>query len=487
MFMRCRDERGIAMVTALLVSMVLLFLTVAVVALSLHNSTQSALDRKRVQAIDAAEAGINGYMSSLTGMPDSTACQTIDQDLQTPAHYQVKIQLYSDWPPVTPITCPGAPGQPLPAEPRGAVVVSKGTAVSTGNPTAVSRTMETEIRLVPIYGGYGQAIFSDTGLNFQNQLTENGNQGNDGDVYTNGNFDLGNNTAIGGSVYAQGYASIGQGVVKANVWANQYVSLFSGVQVYGNATSSTSSITLGNPGNAHVYGNAKAGTSISVSNSSKIDGTKTPNSPSGPPPKVDLPQITYDQCAWTCQPPDGLGFTEKDFLTCSSAQSFIDTIPPGDFVVRISPTCATGLRWTGSNNTIRGNLAIFVDGGLGGVSGTPGAIRFTNQNTWTSSGGTWTVWFIIPYRGGLNCTKPSPYDMSFSQNTSFNGLNAFIYSQCNIDFANNNASGFNGQIIGGNVNITNQMTMNFVPIKVPGNNLIGYNAQPSYLREVKNS
>ena len=139
MFMRCRDERGIAMVTALLVSMVLLFLTVAVVALSLHNSTQSALDRKRVQAIDAAEAGINGYMSSLTGMPDSTACQTIDQDLQTPAHYQVKIQLYSDWPPVTPITCPGAPGQPLPAEPRGAVVVSKGTAVSTGNPTAFAR------------------------------------------------------------------------------------------------------------------------------------------------------------------------------------------------------------------------------------------------------------------------------------------------------------------------------------------------------------
>ena len=45
MFMRCRDERGIAMVTALLVSMVLLFLSVAVVALSLHNSTQSALDR----------------------------------------------------------------------------------------------------------------------------------------------------------------------------------------------------------------------------------------------------------------------------------------------------------------------------------------------------------------------------------------------------------------------------------------------------------
>jgi hypothetical protein len=103
-------------------------------------------------------------------------------------------------------------------------------------------------------------------------------------------------------------------------------------------------------------------------------------------------------------------------------------------------------------------------------------------------GGPWTVYFIDPYRAGLNCTKPSAYDISISNNTNFNnGMKVFVYSQCNVDFGNNNADGVNGQIIGGTVTITNQMTMNYVPILVPGFNLTGYNANVSYLREIPNS
>src|SRR5205823_12480842 len=120
--------------------------------------------------------------------------------------------------------------------------VSKGTATS-ARPT-ISRTMETSVQLTPIYAGLRQATFSDTQLNFQNQLTLNGYQANDGDVYTNRNFALGNNTTISGTVYAQGYASIAQGIVKSNVWANSNVSLSSGIEIFGNATSSTSYIQL---------------------------------------------------------------------------------------------------------------------------------------------------------------------------------------------------------------------------------------------------
>ena len=53
-----RDERGIALISALLISMVLVSLAVAVVSLSIHNSEQSANDRKRLQAINTAEAGL---------------------------------------------------------------------------------------------------------------------------------------------------------------------------------------------------------------------------------------------------------------------------------------------------------------------------------------------------------------------------------------------------------------------------------------------
>src|SRR5207302_10578324 len=120
-----------------------------------------------------------------------------------------------------------------------------------------------------------------------------------------------NNTLISGTVYAQGYADISSGVVKANVWANKYVNLSSGIQVFGNATSSTSYIQLSN--NSHVYGNAKAGTTI---NGGQIDGTKTPNSPSGSPPKQPLPQLVYNEQAWV-----DAGFTHLHYSSYHLAQT----------------------------------------------------------------------------------------------------------------------------------------------------------------------
>ena len=97
------------------------------------------------------------------------------------------------------------------------------------------------------------------------------------------------------------------------------------------------------------------------------------------------------------------------------------------------------------------------------------------------------MFLIDPYRSGLNCASGN-YDITLSNNTNLNnGMKIFVYSQCTVNFGNNNAGGVNGQIIGGTVNITNQMTMNYVPILVPGFNLTGYNANVSYLREIPNS
>jgi cytoskeletal protein CcmA (bactofilin family) len=466
-----RDERGVAMVTALLVTMVVLTLSIAVVGLSLHNTSGSSSDRKRVQAIAAAEAGIDAYFSAMQTSTGSGTCDPMDADLPTTpaAHYHVTITLYKDWPP----TPAGALPCPPNADPLGVQVVSKGTAVTTTSGVAVSRTMETQIRLTPVYGGLGQAIFSDQVLNFQNQFTLNGHLGNDGDVYTNGNFALANNTSIAGSVYAQGSASIGQGIVKKDVWARNAVSLSSGIEAFGNATSSTSSITLTN--NAHVHGNAKAATTIS---GGTIDGTTTPNSPSGPPPQLAFPQIPYVQSAW--EDPDGIpttndGYTINNYSSCATARAAIVNGLAGNNVVRISPLCPLSFA-TNTTVNVKGNLAIITDG----------SITTINQTNWNAVGGNWIVYFIRPYQAGLNCTKPSPYDVSISNNTNFNNLKVFVYTQCNVDFGNNNAGGAVGQIIGGTVTITNQMALNYEPLTVPAFNLTGYNVQMSYLREVKN-
>jgi hypothetical protein len=465
---RMRNEQGIAMVTGLMVALVVLFLSLVVVNLSVHNSSSSGRDRDRTQAIDAAEAGLNAWFSGLNSSTGSAICSSTAWDGVLPtspgASYDVTITLYSTWPPApgTEISCVN----PLPAAPLGALVSSKGSAVSAQTATQVYRTMQSEVRLVPIYGGFNKAIFSDTKLDIGNKLTENGYQGNDGDVYTNGNFTLNNNTLISGTAYAQGFVDISQGIIKKDVWGNGYVNLASGIQVFGNVTSSTSSVTLSN--NSTVYGNAKAGTTVS---GGTVKGTTTQNSPSGPPPQVALPQLTYNAQPWI-----DAGYTVVTYSNCALAKLFISTIVTGSYVVRITPGCA--LTWNSETINIKGNLAIISDG----------ALSTQNQTSWNATGGPWTVFFIDPYRTGLNCTKPSPYDISISNNTNFNnGMKVFVYSQCNVDFGNNNAEGVNGQILGGTVTITNQMTMNYFPILVPGFNLTGYNANVSYLREIPNS
>jgi hypothetical protein len=466
---RLRNEQGIAMVTGLMVALVVLFLSLVVVNLSVHNTASSGRDRDRTQAIDAAEAGLDAWFSGLTTSTGATMCSQTAWDGVLPtspgASYDVTVTLYSTWPPVPggEITCV----DPLPAAPLGALITSKGSTVSAQTSALVYRTMESEVRLVPVYGGFNKAIFSNTGLNMINKLTENGYQGNDGDVYTNGNFTLNNNTVISGTAYAQGYIDIAQGLIKKDVWANNYVNLTTGIQVFGDATSSTSSVTLDS--NTTVYGNAKAGTTVS---GGTVKGTTTQNSPSGPPPQVALPQLTYNAQAWI-----DAGYTVVTYSNCSQAKNFIERgITSGNYVVRITPTCS--LSW-GNNSSvdIHGNLAIISDG----------AISTVNQTTWNSVGGAWTLYLVDPYRTGLNCSTGS-YDITVSNNTNFNTpLKLFVYSQCTVNFGNNNANGVTGQIIGGTVNITNQMTMNYFPILVPGFNLTGYNGNVSYLREIPNS
>jgi type II secretory pathway pseudopilin PulG len=453
-------EDGFAMITAILVSVVVLSLSLVVVNLAVHSSGESRVDRDRVLAINAAEAGLDNYMSALVTTPNPSCTSSVDVGSTPVEHFDVSILLYASWPPSGSGQCPLPAGQ----DPAGALVTSKGTTLAGAPP--ISRSMETAIQLTPIYGGLNQAIFSDQQLNFQNKLDVNGNVGNDADVYTNGDFALGNNTVISGNVYAQGFASIGQGVVKANVWAKNYVEFFSGIQVMGNAQSSTSYINLSN--NSHVYGSAKAGTTIT---GGTIDGDKTPNSPSGPPPQIPLPQVPYVQQEWINK-----GYTITNFSSCALAKTFISNMPVGDYVVRIAPTCA--LSWSGNDLNINGNLAIITDG----------SFTLSQQNNWTGQGGKHTLFIIRPYQAGLACNPaPSPYDINVSNNTSFYNLQTFIYTQCTINFGNNNASGFDGQIIGGQVNITNQMVVNFRPITVPGFNRLGYRSDVSYLREIPNS
>src|SRR5689334_6605250 len=102
-----RNEGGLAMVTAILVTAIVFSLGGVAIELSVHNSAGSSLDRKRTQAIDAAEAGLDSFMSYLTTTPNtslscpagSSPIASSDMPTTPPAHYDVYVTFFNEWPP----------------------------------------------------------------------------------------------------------------------------------------------------------------------------------------------------------------------------------------------------------------------------------------------------------------------------------------------------------------------------------------------------
>lgn len=68
---------------------------------------------------------------------------------------------------------------------------------------------------------------------------------------------------------------------------------------------------------------------------------------------------------------------------------------------------------------------------------------------------------------------------------SYPGASVLFYSTCGVTISNN--SGFPGQVMGRPVTITNNFTMNYVPMVVPGTNVVGFDQSIMYLREVRAS
>ena len=340
--------------------------------------------------------------------------------------------------------------------------------VAGGSAREVDRVFRTSIRLSPIYGGLDTAIFADQDLSLTNQLNVQDDLAIDADIYTNGNFTSDNNVTVEGGVYAQGNIAISNsGTFQGGVWANGSVAVSNNAVIGADATSSTSSITLLNA--AHVNGNATAATTINAG-ANAIDGVITPGSPQGPPPERSMPQITWDagvQAAW-----QDADYAVHTYTDCAAAKAFIDSGPTGSNLVRIAATCS--LDWANNSDIpVRGDLAIITDG----------SISTTNNTTFTAEGGEFTMYLIVPYpsAGVPTCTTGS---IAISNLTQLEGLTTFVYSPCTINFGNNNSTGWEGQLIGGTVNITNHMTLQFSPVSVPGSEITGFAPAIEYTEEI---
>jgi hypothetical protein len=477
---RLRQERGMAMVVALLVTFVVMILSTVVIQQAIHNTTQSGHDRDRVLAVDAAEAGVDWFYNYLQTTPITDiaaspypSASPVSQTMATaPATAQFDAYaVYYD-----------AAGQEMVPStfsndnyPASVFIRSVGSVNGKH-----SRAMETMVKLTPVYGGFGAAIITENSLSLQNNLTLNGNVTSDADIYINsGDLVIRNQPNIYGSVYiVDGSATLdGNSNIRQDLWAYDAVTINNPSMVTDDVISSVGSVT-GN--NGTVGADATAYTAVSGVD---VGGTTTVGVLQGHPPSYSLPRICWDTIPGIC---DGTStswvtdgyYNPGTFTSCDAAKAYIlsNPTPPAPYtgiVVRITPTCAISFA-NKTKVTLNGDLAVFTDG----------SISFSQNNTWTGSGSRKKLLLIDNYRSGLVCSGGA-YDITTSNNTDFVNADVLFYSPCTINMNNQNVN-FGGQVIGGTVNIANQFTLNFVPVKVPGaGEITSFKEDIAYIREVK--
>lgn len=483
---RWRDERGMALVVSLLVVFVVLILGSIVVAQAIHNSEQSGYNRKRTQSVDAAEAGLDYFYNYLATTPATQLTSSpITISLGTApglATAQVTPTYWADTagtPFVGPITNTNYPK----------AVTIRATGLVNGT---VQRTMESYVVLRPVYGGFEGAIVTNQAATFTNNFTVNGYNGNDGDLYVlNDDFNAPSGIeSVKGNVYVpNGNASIGTNLhVFGQVWASGSVSVgHPSAQVDGDVKSTTSTISVTN---GRVLGGAYYCQSPLIG-ASNISGSKVQTCSLGPPPSQAFPQIKYDgsqqyQDQWRNDSPSFTNFrTFTGPTACTDARDFIESRGAyattgfsghdlGNTLVFIDSTCT--YRPSNGNPTVsmRNHLALITRGG----------INLDNQTNWNGEGSLKYLYLISAYptTGSPSCPTQ---DITLSNNTNFNSLvSSIVYSPCKVTMNNNNTA-FQGQVIGGQVAIGNNFNMTFLPVKVPGQNITGFEQDIAYIREVR--
>jgi hypothetical protein len=277
-----RDERGVGVVLALMVTLVV-FATGAMWAQhAVHQAEGSGAERSREQAIAAAEAGLNAAMSRLS---QNSTCPT-GQTWQ-----QGTLPGVGDWEYSFP-----AVGDPRyvdcsdPNEFR-RYIIARGYSPSKTAARIQKRQLEQQIDLVAT-DGFRYALFAaNGGITGANQITVRG------DAYSRSDVTIDNNSTVTGSLTSYGGVTLQNStLVTGKVWANGAVDVNTsgnGSGVNGDVWTSAGNINVV----SRIGGNAQAAGSITGGGT--VVGTRTPNSPAPVPPALMLPTYTWASSNFT--------------------------------------------------------------------------------------------------------------------------------------------------------------------------------------------
>lgn len=478
-------DGGYAVVTAVLASMVVLTLSVLALSLSSHNQDASAHDRERVRGVHAAEDGINAALGVIrvSDAPAQLPC-SLQDDLtdSLTAHYDVTIHYYESWPfdDTTPTMACGE-GTGLSAAP-GAVLIE-----AVGEANGVRRRMETAARLSPAYGGaFDKAIFSHSSPDVGNDLVI------EGDVYTNQDWACPNKTVVNGNLYVQGSIDMANTCeVKKDGWAGGTIGMRNAARIGHDAIAAGvdeatgHSIVLQKNEDVRIVNRVVAAGTCDGCDTPRVDPdlVATNQSSVSPPPQEPFPELHWVATDWTDE-----GFLVHEVYSCADALTKIEALADAASpnlnknVVRIYDRCLLSFA-RDAKFALGNDLAIVTDG----------SIEFVNEGEWVGKGSpTRTLYLIVPYlvsnsAGTTPCDGAGNGDITKENATRFVDMYFFVYTPCEVTFANQNDSDTEGQIYGGTVELANFFRITGRAAFVPGTGngeLVGYRSEVAYIREI---
>jgi Tfp pilus assembly protein PilX len=458
-----RADRGNALLIAVMVTSVCLGLALVGVQLAVSATRSSGVDRQRVLAANAAEAGVDSAYTAIQAAGVNLPCAMASGDVRSApdtASYNTTVTYYDAAGAV--LACPLVAG----AVPAQALIRSTATTNAlAGAGSKPTRKFEALINLTAQGGGAGggaavidQTIFADGDLSTSSNFHTMGNSGANANLYSNGNVVCNSSTNIAGSAYSQGdFSSLLACTLAGNVWAKGNVSLGSNVSIGGFVKAGTGTIAANLLGTA-ITGNLYAGSTIGYPGCATA-GKCFPNSSPGSPPAAVFPQIPSDDASlakWTAA-----GYTVyDDNASCNTIGArIISTYATKTTKTLLRTTCAVVFAFS-TTTTLSSDLAIFAKGG----------ISFNSSDTFTSTpaGTRRNMYWIVPYDAatlGTPCTTPSITGQSSLVINS--AVWAFIYSPCDINFSSSNTIA--GQIYGGSkVTLQSAFTLNYQNVPVYG-------------------
>jgi hypothetical protein len=463
-----RQEEGSALIFSMLAATVVVILSSLVVGLSVHNTQMSSFERRRVQSIAAAEAGVDYYLSLLTKTGGvNPPCDLTKPMREGPASFTV-VATYYDAGQVA-LSCPLGGTLAAGSNPASVLLNSKG---ETSGPTTLTRTMQAYANITGEIGttfDNDGAVIAQNSINFTANATVGGDNYSDANLYSNGSVTVASGSTIYGKIFAQGSFTIGQSSqVKKDVHTAGAITMANKSKIYGSAISSGSSITLS--GTARIYNGAKAALDIT---GGTVDVYRNPFQVGLPaPPARSYPAFTYVEADWVAG-----GYSVQNFSgagACSAAESYIRTTwASGNLLVRITePGTVCTLTFASGTINVKGNLGIVSDGP---VTLSTGA-RFTPS----PSSSTFDVFVFTGLSGSAPC------DFTANTNSGFGpGLSVLIYTPqtCTATMANNTAL-TQGQIIAGVVNFKHTAHFTYKRLSVPGTGTGGFQEDIVYKREI---